>query len=59
MTELIERSAKALAAAIRGREVSAYEVVLAAIARIEAVNPQLNAVVQARFGAALAEAQRG
>lgn len=57
MTELIERSAKALAAAIRGREVSAYAVVLAAIARIEAVNPQLNAVVQARFGAALAEAQ--
>ena len=57
MTELIERSAKALAAAIRGREVSAYEVVLAAIARIEAVNPQLNAVVQTRFGAALAEAQ--
>ncbi|MFN8470460.1 MAG: amidase family protein, partial [Caldilineaceae bacterium] len=57
MTELIERSAKALAAAIRGREVSAYEVVLAAIARIEAVNPQLNAVVQTRFDAALAEAQ--
>jgi amidase len=50
MTELIERSAKALAAAIRGGEVSAYEVVLAAIARIEAVNPQLNAVVQARVG---------
>jgi amidase len=46
MNELTNASATALARAIRNREVSVYEVVTACLARIEAVNPQLNAVVQ-------------
>ena len=43
--ELWRRSATALAAAIRGREVSCVEVMAAHLARIEAVNPLLNAIV--------------
>jgi amidase len=45
-----------LAAAIRRGDVSAGEAVDAAIRRIEAYNPQLNAVVATRFDAARAEA---
>jgi amidase len=43
--ELWRRSATALAGAIRGREVSCVEVMEAHLARIEAVNPLLNAIV--------------
>jgi amidase len=43
--ELWRRSATALAAAIRGREVSCAEVMQAHLARIDAVNPLLNAIV--------------
>jgi amidase len=43
--ELWRRSATELAAAIRGREVSCLEVMQAHLARIEAVNPLLNAIV--------------
>jgi amidase len=43
--ELWRRSATGLAAAIRGREVSCVEVMQAHLARIEAVNPLLNAIV--------------
>ena len=43
---LIDRSAGALAEAIRAGEVSSEEVVLAHLERIEAVNPVLNAVVR-------------
>src|SRR5262245_36613031 len=57
MNELIYGSASALACAIRAKEVSAAEVVQAYIQRIEAVNPQLNAVVQLRAEAAQAEAR--
>jgi amidase len=57
MNELIHTSATALARAIRAKEVSAAEVVQAYIQRIEAVNPQLNAVVQLRAEAAQAEAR--
>jgi amidase len=46
MTDLTSRSATSLARAIREREVSSREVVEAHLQRIEAVNPQLNAVVQ-------------
>lgn len=57
-TELIESSAMSLAARIRTRELSAREVVDAHIARIERVNPLLNAVVNTRFEAARREAVR-
>jgi amidase len=43
--ELWRRSATGLAAAIRRREVSCLEVMQAHLARIEAVNPLLNAIV--------------
>ncbi len=45
MTELVDRSAVELAAMIRGREVSARELLAASLRRIELMNPQLNAVV--------------
>ena len=48
--------ATALAAAVSSGEVSAVELVEAAIGRIERVNPQINAVVTTRFEKALAEA---
>src|SRR5260370_37581547 len=57
--ELWRLSARALAEKIRGGEVSAVQAVEAHIARIEAGEPQLNAVVVKRFGQARAEAQRG
>ncbi len=46
MPEWVSKSATALAAAIRKKEVSSYEVVRACMDRIEEVNPRLNAVVQ-------------
>ena len=54
--ELWRSTATQLAAAIAGGELSAAEVVEAHIARIEAVNPALNAVVVKRFAQARAEA---
>ncbi|MBC4015031.1 amidase family protein [Siccirubricoccus deserti] len=45
MTELWRLSATDLAARIRAREVSAREAAAAALARLEAVNPALNAVI--------------
>ncbi|MEM9195831.1 MAG: amidase [Myxococcota bacterium] len=54
--ELTDQSASALAALIRSRNVSSREVVDAHIARIEQVNPELNAVVEQRYEAARAEA---
>ena len=45
MTELCDRSAVELAAMIRERAVSARELLAACLARIEAVNPDLNAIV--------------
>jgi amidase len=53
-----ELDATALAAAIRAGEVSAVEAVDAAVARIEAVDPHVHAVVAERFDAARAEAAR-
>ena len=49
-------TARDLAARVRAREVSAVEVARAVLARMDAVNPRLNAVVQRRDDAALAEA---
>jgi amidase len=53
MDTLIYRSAKALAEAIRSKEVSSYEVVTACISRINVVNSKINAVVQNTFEEAL------
>ena len=47
-----------LADLVRRGEVSASEVCEAAIARIEALNPTLNAVISRRFDQARAEARR-
>ncbi len=52
-----ERSAIELAASIARGELSAVEAVEASIARIEAVNPRLNAVVVKRYDEARAEAR--
>src|ERR1700681_4167520 len=55
-SELWRSTATQLARAIAGGELSAVEVVEAHIARIEAVDPALNAVVVKRFAQARAEA---
>src|SRR5919205_3296885 len=52
MDEIIYASASELARAIRAREVSSSEVVEAHLARIEEVNPRLNAVVHLTADAA-------
>ncbi|MBI3516535.1 MAG: amidase [Proteobacteria bacterium] len=54
--DLTAASAGTLAAAIRAKEVSSVEVVNAYLARIEQVNPRLNAVVQLTAEAARREA---
>lgn len=58
MTQLTERSGVALAGLIKAGEISSREAVDAHILRIEAVNPQLNAVVAERFELARTEADR-
>jgi fatty acid amide hydrolase len=58
VTELIWQSATTLARWIAARDVSSTEVVAAHIARIEAVNPRLNAVVVPLFEQARQEAKR-
>ena len=57
MEDLIFSSATELARVIREKEISSLEVVKACLARIEAVNPMINAVVQLRADAALKEAR--
>ena len=57
MDELIYRSVGDLAQAIREKKVSSEEVVRAHLARIEAVNPALNAVVHLVADQAIAAAQ--
>jgi amidase len=52
MTELWKRSAKELAALIASKQVSSAEVVDAHLARIEAANPKVNAVVRVLADAA-------
>lgn len=58
MTELWQLSAAAIADKVRRRECSAREVALAALARLDAVNPRINAVVQYRPIDALDQADR-
>jgi len=53
--DLLFPSAKRIAALIKAKKVSALEVTQAYIARIEAVNPKLNAVVMPCFERALAK----
>ena len=57
--ELLDGDATGVADAIRGGEVSATEVGEAALARVEGRNPALNAIVEHRAEAALAEAAAG
>src|SRR5215469_6676178 len=56
MTDLCMLDAITLAGLLRGREVSAREVVSAHIARIEAFDPAINAIVTRIFEAAMARA---
>ncbi len=56
MDRLLDVPAVKLAEAIRARDVSSVEVVSAFLERIEALNPQVNAVVQVPANAALARA---
>ena len=58
MDELIYTPATMLANTIRRKEVSSVEVVEAYLQRIEAVNPQLNAVVQLAGDTARTQAQQ-
>jgi aspartyl-tRNA(Asn)/glutamyl-tRNA(Gln) amidotransferase subunit A len=58
MTELHWMPASELAAMIRRRELKPSELMTATIARIEALNPQLNAFCATRFDQALDEARR-
>lgn len=55
--DLLFTSAKRIAALIKAKKVSSTEVTKACIARIEAVNPKLNAVVMPCFERALQEAK--
>jgi amidase len=57
MDEATWLDATAQADLVRGGEVSPRELVEAAIARIEAVNPKLDAVIRTRFDAARQEAE--
>jgi amidase len=54
---LLKGSAAAMARAVRDREVSPVELVEGYVARIEEVNPEINAVVLPRFEQALEEAR--
>ncbi len=56
-TDLIAMSATKLAQLIREKQVSAVEATTTCIARIQKVNPHLNAVVQTCFDRALSEAK--
>ena len=56
--ELCDQSATELSARIRRRDVSAREVVTAHLARIERVNPRVNAIVTLATDRAMAEAAR-
>jgi amidase len=56
MSELFRLPATEIAARVRRREFSAKEVALDAIARLEAVNPRINAVVQHRAADAMVQA---
>ena len=56
--DLLALDATAQAALVRNGEVSAHELISASLARIEALNPLLNAVIHPRFEAALEDARK-
>ena len=56
-TDLWQRSAAQLSELVRTREVSATEVARSALARLDAVNPAINAVVECRPEEVLAQAR--
>ena len=56
MDDILTQPATEVARMLRGRQLSARELTEAQLARIEAVNPRLNAVVELRATQALAEA---
>ena len=58
MEHVMHASTTAFAQAIRAKAVPSVEVVTAPLARIEAVNPKLNAVVQLTADAALDQARQ-
>ena len=58
MSDLVFKSAKALARLLRSRKVSRVEVMKAFIAQIERANPSVNAIVTFRPEQALAEARK-
>jgi amidase len=57
LDDLLDADATAIAAAVADHDVTATEVIEAALARVRARNPLLNAVVAERAEAALAEAE--
>lgn len=57
MDDLLDVSAVTLARRVRARELSPVELLDAHLARIAAVNPRLNAVIEGRFERARAEAR--
>jgi len=56
MSEILCESATVAASALRRKEISSRELTEMLLARIDAVNPAVNAVVELRAEAALAEA---
>lgn len=56
MTDIWRLSATDLAASIQARQISAREAALSALARLEAVNPRINAVIEHRPDDVLAQA---
>jgi Asp-tRNA(Asn)/Glu-tRNA(Gln) amidotransferase A subunit family amidase len=58
MSDLVWKSATALAMLIRSREVSSCEVIEAFLARIEHANPLVNAIVQVTAESALDSARK-
>ncbi|MCF8462027.1 MAG: amidase [Flavobacteriales bacterium] len=54
-----EMDAMAIAARIKKKEISAKEAVAASIARAQAVNPQINAIVTELYDRALGESEKG
>ncbi len=56
--ELLHHDATAQAALVRTKEITAHELVSAAIAQVERLNPQLNAVITPMYELALANAQQ-
>jgi amidase len=58
MSDLVWKSATTLAALIRSRQVSSYEVIEAFLARIEHANPLVNAIVQITAESALDSARQ-